>query len=110
MTTAENIGKKSPLNPANNINYTVEESGLETDYPAHPGGNWQPFFYTVPTLRNNQVVLPYQQAFVDQVLKHSLAYDHVLYCMDNETSGDPEVGCLLERLYQGAGAAGGQDR
>ena len=51
MTTADNIGKKGPLNPANNINYTVEESGLETAYPAHPGGNRQPFFYTVPTLR-----------------------------------------------------------
>ncbi len=81
--------QEGPFNPANNINYTVEESGLETDYPAHPGGNQQPFFYTVPTLRNNQVLLPYQQAFVDQVLAHSLAYDHVLYCMDNETSGDP---------------------
>ena len=84
--------QEGPLNPANNINYTVEESGLKTDYPVHPGGNRQPFFYTVPTLRNNQVVLPYQQAFVDQVLKHSLAYDHVLYCMDNETSGDPAWG------------------
>ncbi len=97
--------EKSPLNPANNINYTVEESGLETNYPAHPGGNWQPFFYTVPTLRNNQVVLPYQQAFVDQVLKHSLAYDHVLYCMDNETSGDPAWGAywndyIKERAQQ----------
>ncbi len=84
--------QESPFNPANNINYTVEESGLATDYPAHPGGNEQPFFYTVPTSRNNPVVLPYQQAFVDQVLEHSLAYDHVLYCMDNETSGDPAWG------------------
>ena len=97
--------EESPLNPANNINYTVEESGLETAYPVHPGGNQQPFFYTVPTLRNNQVVLPYQQAFVDQVLKHSLAYDHVLYCMDNETSGDPAWGAywndyIKERAQQ----------
>ena len=82
--------QEDPFNPANNINYTVEESGLKTAYPAHPGGNEQPFFYTVPTLRDNQVVLPYQRAFVDQVLAHTLAYDHVLYCMDNETSGDPK--------------------
>lgn len=34
------------------------------------------------------MVLPYQQAFVRKLLEHSLKYDHVLYCIDNETSGE----------------------
>ncbi|MFH1568971.1 MAG: hypothetical protein ABIL09_13325 [Gemmatimonadota bacterium] len=81
-----------PYNPANNVNYTHEESGLAPEYPNHPLRNEQPFFYTVPALRNNEVVLPYQQAFVDRMLSISLEFGHVLYCMDNETSGAPEWG------------------
>ena len=79
-----------PFNPKNNANYTSEESGLALEYPNHPGKNEQPFFYTVPALHNNQVLLPYQRAFIDKILSLSLQYDHILYCMDNETSGDPE--------------------
>jgi hypothetical protein len=82
--------REDPFNPGNNINYSVEESGLALAYPAHPGRNEQPFFYTVPGLDDNQVVLPYQQAFIDRVLTLSLTADHVLYCMDNETSGSSE--------------------
>jgi hypothetical protein len=78
-----------PYNPKNNINYTYEESGFEPHYPDHPGRNKQPFFFTTPEQRNNRVVYPYQQAFVEKMLSYTLQYDHVLYCMDNETSGDP---------------------
>jgi len=81
-----------PFNPQNNVNYTIEQSGLATAYPDHPLTNKQPFFFTVPKLRDNAVVLPYQQKFVDKVLSYALQYDHVLYCMDNETSGSPEWG------------------
>ncbi|MBT3342672.1 MAG: hypothetical protein HN712_26670 [Gemmatimonadetes bacterium] len=77
-----------PFNPKNNVNYDHESSGLAADYPDHPCRNGQPFFYTVPELRNNQIVLPWQQAFIDRVLSLTLQYDHVLYCVDNETSGD----------------------
>lgn len=77
-----------PYNPANNVNYTYEESGFGKRYPDHPGQNRQPFFFTTPDQRNNRVVLPYQQAFVRKLLEHSLKYDHVLYCIDNETSGE----------------------
>lgn len=77
-----------PYRPANNVNYTPEQSGLAAEYPDHPGTNRQPFFFTTPRQRNNQVLLEYQQRFVDQLLKHSLPYDHVLYCLDNETSGE----------------------
>lgn len=79
-----------PYHPKNNINYTAEESGLAADYPDHAGRNRQPFFFTVPTLRNNETVLKYQRRFVDKLLEHTLPHANVLYCMDNETSGDPK--------------------
>lgn len=80
--------QKHPYNPANNVNYTREESGFEKRYPDHPGKNKQPFFFTTPGQRNNQVVLKYQQRYVDRLLNHTLQYGNVLYCMDNETNGE----------------------
>lgn len=77
-----------PYNPKNNINYSYEESGFAEQYPDHPGRNRQPFFFTTPKQRNNKLVLGYQQRFVDKMLSYSLQYDHVLYCIDNETSGE----------------------
>ena len=81
-----------PYHPKNNVNYNYEDSGFARQYPDHPGANKQPFFYTTPDQRNNTVVLPYQQRFVDEMLAHSLRYDHVLYCMDNETKAEPAWG------------------
>ena len=81
-----------PYNPGNNVNYTYEESGFAKRYPDHPGANKQPFFFTTPKQRNNKVVLPYQQQFVDKLLEVSLKFDHVLYCVDNETNGEEEWG------------------
>lgn len=82
--------RSHPYNPKNNVNYSAEESGLATEYPDHPGANRQPFFFTVPPLQNNRVVLRYQQRFVDRLLEATLRHDHVLYCIDNETSGAEE--------------------
>lgn len=84
--------ERNPYRPANNVNYTVESSGLKNAYPNHPGSNENPFFYSVPTLRNNATVLPFQQAQVDRMLAISLRFPNVLYCMDNETSGAEEWG------------------
>jgi hypothetical protein len=81
-----------PYNPRNNVNYNFETSGFAERYPDHPGANRQPFFFTTPKQRNNQVVLPFQQRFVEKMLEHSLNYGHVLYCMDNETSGEEAWG------------------
>ena len=66
------------------------ESGLRLKYPIHPGLNKQPFFFTTPDQQNNEVVLKYQCRFVEKMLSYTLNYDHVLYCMDNETSGEEE--------------------
>jgi len=79
---------KHPYNPVNNINYTVKETTLAKSYPDHPGQNKQPFFFSTPEQRNIEPLLQIQQAFVNKVLDHSLAHDHVLYCIDNETNGE----------------------
>jgi len=81
-----------PYNPPNNVNYSKKESGLAANYPDHPGRNKQPFFFTTPKQRNNPLLLEYQQRFVDKMLQHALAYDHVLYCIDNETAADEAWG------------------
>ena len=77
-----------PYNPKNNVNYTFEESRLDSVYPDHPGSNKQPFFFTSPLQQNNQILLKYQTRFVDKVLSYTLNYENVLYCMDNETSAE----------------------
>lgn len=96
-----------PFNPKNNINYSYENSGFAKTYPDHPGKNKQPFFFTTPRQKNNTVVLSYQQRFVDKMLSHSLHYDHVLYCMDNETSSEEAWGAYwadyIQRRAAGAG-------
>lgn len=77
---------RHPFNPDNNINFTQSESFL-------PAGEWtmtglfqgHPFFTTVPTLRDNRLVLAYQKAYIDKILSYTKDYDHVLYNMNNET-------------------------
>lgn len=81
-----------PYNPKHNVNYTYAQSGFAEHYPDHPGANKQPFFFTTPEQRNHALLLKYQQRFVDKMLSHSLPYDHVLYCMDNETSAEEAWG------------------
>ncbi len=98
-----------PYNPKNNVNYTFKESGFSHKYPNHPGQNDQPFFFTTPPQKNNKIVLPYQQRFVDKMLSYSLQYNHVLYCMDNETSGAEQWGAYwAEYIKQKAKEAGTQ--
>jgi len=98
-----------PYNPKNNINYSYEESGFAEHYPDHPGTNKQPFFFTTPYQRNNKVVFPYQQRFVDKMLSYSLQYDHVLYCIDNETSGEEAWAKFwAEHIHRRAKEAGKQ--
>ena len=79
-----------PYNPKNNINYTFDQVKLDSLYPKHPGRNTQPFFFTVPALNNNELLLKFQKAFVEKMLSVSLQYGNVLYCIDNETSGVEE--------------------
>ena len=93
-------GRPTPTIPPTNVNYTFEESGLAPEYPDHPGGNKQPFFFTTPSQRNNTVILRYQQRFVDKMLSYALDYGHVLYCMDNETRAEEEWGRYWARYIK----------
>ncbi|MGB5230500.1 MAG: hypothetical protein WBN83_03145 [Desulfoprunum sp.] len=97
-----------PYNPKNNINYSHEESGFAPRYPDHPAANRQPFFFTTPNQRHNRTVLPFQQRFVDRMLDHTLRYDHVLYCIDNETSGEEEWGRHWARVVKERAAKAGR--
>jgi hypothetical protein len=95
------------FNPKNNVNYSHEQSGLAAHYPDHPAENKQPFFFTTPAQRNNTVVLRYQERFVDEMLRRSLRYPNVLYCIDNETAGDEAWSAYwADRIRQRARAAG----
>ncbi|MDX1284724.1 MAG: hypothetical protein R3182_06920 [Draconibacterium sp.] len=77
-----------PFNPKNNVNYSTEESGLDLEYPDHPGRNVQPFFFTTPEQRNNELLLEFQKKRVEKILEVAFQYPNVLYCIDNETSGE----------------------
>ncbi len=101
--------REHPYNPANNVNYSHEEAGLAAEYLKHPGRNEQPFFYSVPGLRNNTVLLPFQRAQVDKMLSHSLRYGHVLYCIDNETSGAEEWGAYWAKHIRKKAEAVGKE-
>lgn len=79
----------NPFNPKNNINYSSGESGLPTRISSHPGQNENPFFYSVPDLENNVLLLEFQKSVIEKVLEFSLGYEHVLYTISNETSGSP---------------------
>lgn len=97
-----------PYAPLNNINYSEEESTLAARYPRHPGANDQPFFHTTPGQRNIACVLKFQEAFVHKILDYTLDYDHILYCMDNETQAEPEWGLYWARLIKMRASAEGK--
>ncbi len=82
----------NPFNPKNNVNYNSRRSKLSEEVSTHPIYTENNFFRSVPSQMSLFKVLEYQQAFVDKLLEHSLAYDHILYGMDNETSVTSEWG------------------
>ena len=97
-----------PYNPKNNINYTYKQSGFAKQYPAHPGANRQAFFFTTPKQRNNLIVLKYQKKFVDKMLDYTLKCNNILYCIDNETSGDPKWGSYWAKYIKQRAAKEGK--
>jgi hypothetical protein len=76
----------NPFNPKNNVNYDSRRSKLPEVVETHPTFTENNFFRSVPSQMSLARVLEFQQRFVDKMLSYSLEYDHVLYCMDNETS------------------------
>lgn len=98
----------NPFRPANNINYDTTASGLKDIYVRHPGSNDNRFFFSVPSLDSNDLLLQYQQAYVDEVMDIALQYGNVLYCMDNETNGDPAWGAYWSRYLKNKAAERGR--
>jgi hypothetical protein len=103
--------KAHPLNPANAASDLPKAAGLSEEYPEHPGADVQPFFHSVPGSRGYHPRLDglrgVQEAFVDELLRHSLPYGHVLYCMNNETGSDPAWGLYwMNHIRRRAGEAG----
>jgi hypothetical protein len=97
---SSNAWLSDPYNPKNNVNYTETESGLDLKYPLSAVKNKQPFFFSTPGQWNNSVLLKYQRQFVEKILSYSLKFDHVLYCIDNETSGEEEWGAYWARFIR----------
>lgn len=75
--------EENPWRPANTISYSTSNTRLKDHY-GNIGRVSHDFFFSVPKLNNDRVLLGYQQRFVDKLLSFSLQYDHVLYCMTNE--------------------------
>ena len=90
----------SPWNPKNNINYSVQSSGLETKYASykdHPflqGTPGHPAYEKASDARKKRYdrVRHFQEKFVDKFLSITLKYNNVLYCMNNETHEHPAWG------------------
>lgn len=78
--------RRNPFNPENCLNYDSRSSRLHARYEHHPAERANAFFRTVPSLDNNQVLLKYQHAFVNQVLETSLQWPHIFLCVSNETN------------------------
>jgi hypothetical protein len=88
--------ERNPFNPLNNSNYDYWASGLSELFQSNGQALINPFFNTVLPVpepfefTNVPLVLDFQQRFVDKLLSVTLPYDHVLYCMNNETQADPK--------------------
>ena len=92
-------------NPAKNVTYTAEESGLSTaiDYNPARTPSQHAFWRTVPALQNNELVLRYQRAFVGKMLAIALQYQHVLYCVHNESGEELAFSAYFHRRASEAG-------
>ena len=82
----------NPFNPKNNINYDARRTKLDLEVDSHPIYTENNFFRSVPGQLSIMKLLEYQQKYVDKILSYSLDYDHILYCMDNETSVSSDWG------------------
>lgn len=108
---SQNHWEASPWRPANNVNYTVEESGLTNQYGRPAWRDKQPFFHTIAGMplysKQLDIVRGHQERLVDKMLSYSLGYGNVLYCMNNETSTAPVWGRYwMKRIQEAAKARG----
>jgi hypothetical protein len=97
-----------PFNPKNNINYTAGETILdEEQFNHHEYTRDYYIFRTIPELDDDPLVLPFQKAFVDRMLSITFDYDHILYCISNESTASEEwARYWANHLRNRAGEAG----
>jgi hypothetical protein len=82
-----------PYNPKNNVNYTPSNPawrGISRSSRSRTSS--RSFSPRRSSVRTTPSCSKYQQRFVDKMLSYSLKHDHVLYCMDNETSAQEAWG------------------
>ena len=77
------IWNRNPWNPALNNVFTTENTKLKEHY-GDSKTTKHDFFFSVPKLNNDPLLLKYQKMFVDQLLSVSFKYNHILYCVTNE--------------------------
>jgi hypothetical protein len=106
----------SPFRPANNINYTTSQSGLDDTYfslntsPFAHGVPGHPVYEAASSKRKAQLdlVRRFQEKFFDHLLSISLRFDNVLYTMTNETHEDPAWGHYWMARIQDTAASQGK--
>ncbi len=106
----------SPWNPKNNINYTSESSGLASSYRSfatHPflqGVPGHPVYEKASATRKQKydLVRSFQDKFIDKLLSITLAYNNVLYCMNNETHEHPAWGLYWMKFIEVKASARGK--
>jgi hypothetical protein len=98
----------NPYNPKNNINYDGRRTKLAPEVNSHPIYTENNFFRSVPSQLAIMKLLEYQQKYVDKILSYTLDYDHVLYCMDNETSVTSDWGKFWARYIRKKGLENGK--
>jgi hypothetical protein len=99
--------RRNPFRPANNVNYSAEQSGLAGEYPEHPSSNENPFFRSVPAQNDNRLLLEFQEARIERLLDVTLSFPNVLYVIDNETSANPDWGAYWARFVKERADAAG---
>ena len=97
----------NPYNPKNNINYDGRRTKLAPEVNSHPIYTENNFFRSVPSQLAIMKLLEYQQKYVDKILSYTLDYDHVLYCMDNETSVTSDWGKFWAQYIRKKGLENG---
>ncbi len=98
--------EKNPWRAANNISYSESSTTLKDSY-GNIGKVAHDFFFSVPGLNNDSLLLAYQHKYVDKLLSYSLRYGHVLYCMTNEIHPNysPEWGWYWSEYIRDKAAA-----
>lgn len=78
----------NPFNPRNTAGPSGATDCLPPMISTHPGENENPFFRSPPGLDDLAGLLALQERLIDRLLEATLPYEHILYCIDNETNAD----------------------